>query len=234
LAGRSERSLPYLFLDVEADQTEQVLSFTKRFGVLGNTKRTGWSYAEREKKKARRTLNRFTRALPAELNKVRFAYIDDLIDVHLTGAPPESELCEPMTTEAFKHAQELMQLLVDTLYQTRTDPDAIPENFSNLLSWKLSAVRPRLIWSSQALRWETAWDVGSLEAAMYLMLFFDIQGRGHILKCPRCNTFFLGDHPRTEYCSSTCQNNAKVARHRAKKSGGGDERSKPSKENKHG
>ena len=108
------------------------------------------------------------------------------------------------------------------------------EPISNFLSRKLSAVRPRLNWNEQTLQWETGWDVGSLEGAMYLMVFFDIQGRGHILKCPWCKKVFLGDHPRTEYCSRPCQNNAKVARHRAKQSAINERPNRPLQEKSHG
>jgi len=189
---------------------------------------------------------------------------EDLIDVNILGARPEPALCEPMTIEVFKHAQELLQAIVDNLYgspkkqESYASPDGQesgysadggrpdlrkirkditfepPEAISNLLSHKLSAVRPRLTWNPQNLQWETGWDIGSLEAAMYLMLLFDIQGRGHILRCPWCNAVFLGDHPRTEYCSPRCQNNAKVARHRANKQTGTVKGHKRLKEKTHG
>ena len=193
---------------------------------------------------------------------------EDLIAVQVSGAPPQPVLCEPMTIQAFKGAQELLQHIIDSLYVPSNVPprknrpvldldwiasldieddrpdllrireDIIfekpPEAISNLLSHKLSGVRPRLSWNPHTLGWETAWDVGSLEAAIYLMLLFDLQGRGHILKCPRCNEVFLGDHPRTEYCSSRCQNSAKVARHRANKLAGTENAAKPLKGTKHG
>src|SRR5690349_479858 len=42
-AGRGERSLPYLFLDVDPDDPAEILSFTERFGVLGDSKKSAWS-----------------------------------------------------------------------------------------------------------------------------------------------------------------------------------------------
>lgn len=265
-ATRGERSLLYLFLDVDSNNPDQILSFTQRFGVLGDTHKSGWSYLlpKDQNRKLKRHLGRSLNRLPSEMRGIMLQGFEDLIGVKILGAPPEPVLCEPMTIEAFRHAQDLVQLIVESLYvrpkknipapppgwipsfaveDDRADlrrirEDVIlenaPEAISNLLSHKLSGVRPRLTWNPHSLQWETAWDVGSLEAAIYLMLLFDMQGRGHILKCPWCNAVFLGDHPRTEYCSRRCQNSAKVARHRANKSTGSKKGNKQLKEMKNG
>ena len=51
---RGERSLLYLFLNVDSNNADQIVSFTERFGVLGDAKKNGWSYllSENDKKKA--------------------------------------------------------------------------------------------------------------------------------------------------------------------------------------
>ena len=77
-------------------------------------------------------------------------------------------------------------------------------------------IRPRPLWDVVKDQWVTIWDVGTLEAAMYLMLLFDIQGRGQILTCPRCRKVFVADRARTQFCSNPCQNAAKVQRFRAR------------------
>jgi hypothetical protein len=81
---------------------------------------------------------------------------------------------------------------------------------------RLSMIRPRPLWDEVKDQWATTWDVGTLEAAMYLMLLFDIQGRGQILTCPRCRKVFVADRARTQFCSNPCQNAAKVQRFRAR------------------
>ena len=80
---------------------------------------------------------------------------------------------------------------------------------------RLSMIRPRPIWDVVKDQWVTTWDVGTLEVAMYLMLLFDIQGRGQILTCPRCRKVFVADL-LARICSNLCQNAAKVQRFRAR------------------
>ena len=80
----------------------------------------------------------------------------------------------------------------------------------------LAMLRPRPIWDVVTDQWITIWDVGTLEAALYLMLLFDIQGRGQVLTCPRCRKIFVADRSRTQFCSNPCQNAAKVQRFRAR------------------
>ncbi|MGH7184269.1 MAG: CGNR zinc finger domain-containing protein [Nitrospiraceae bacterium] len=81
---------------------------------------------------------------------------------------------------------------------------------------RLSMIRPRPVWDAPKDQWVTIWDVGTLEAAMYLMVLFDIQGRGQILTFPRCHKVFVADRSRTQFCSNQCQNAAKVQRFRAR------------------
>jgi hypothetical protein len=82
--------------------------------------------------------------------------------------------------------------------------------------WKLTMVRPYLSWDTDAGNWVLAWDIGSLEAAMYLMLLLDVHGGGPIRTCQRCRTVFLGTTGRARFCSARCLNTEKVGRFRAK------------------
>ena len=78
-------------------------------------------------------------------------------------------------------------------------------------------VRPYLAWDTERESWALAWDIGSLEAAMYLMLLFDVHGGGPIRPCQRCRTVFLGTTNRARFCSARCLNTDKVRRFRAKR-----------------
>ena len=42
-ATREQRSLPYLFLDVDDEDIHAVARFCERFGVLGNFQNVGWA-----------------------------------------------------------------------------------------------------------------------------------------------------------------------------------------------
>ena len=120
----------------------------------------------------------------------------------------------PTSVSYFKSAQRYLRGLMKL---AGVDGSQIPVSRQMLeyaFSLKLSMARPRLLWDEQGATWMTGWDIGSLESAMYLMFFFDIRGRGHILMCPWCQNIFLGDHPRTQFCSPRCQNSDKVHRYR--------------------
>src|SRR5207249_8901098 len=125
---------------------------------------------------------------------------------------PDSSLCAPMSLEDFAIAQEQLARAIKYAQEAKERPMEATEARAGLryfFAYKLAMVRPRLDWDEQSLTWVTKWDCGSLEAAMYLMLLLDIKGTGMILTCPKCKTTFLGDHPRTQYCSPNCQNSAK-------------------------
>ena len=78
-------------------------------------------------------------------------------------------------------------------------------------------VRPYLSWDTDGGNWALAWDIGSLEAAMYLMLLLDVHGGGPIHTCQRCRTVLLGTTRRACFCSARCLNTYKVRRFRAKR-----------------
>jgi hypothetical protein len=42
--------------------------------------------------------------------------------------------------------------------------------------WKLTMVRPYLSWDTDGGNWALAWDIGSLETSIYLMLLLDVHG----------------------------------------------------------
>ncbi len=150
------------------------------------------------------------------------------------GARPNQTLCTAMTLDDFRHARWDLAEAIELAQRASGQPPVRPLNpdddagvshlslkeirrrASFAMAARLSMIRPRPMWDVLKDQWVTTWDVGTLEAAMYLMLLFDIQGRGQILTCPRCRKVFVADRARTQFCSNPCQNAAKVQRFRAR------------------
>lgn len=227
-ATREQQSLPYRFLDVDGDDTQAVARFCERFGVLGDFRNVGWGQWATAINPLASTI---TEGLPPAqaqeaLSKSNFYRAS-------AGTRPNPTLCVPMELDQFRQAQrELYESIVYAQRAPGNQPETLllpDENISSGLSLKeiryrasftmasrLSMVRPRPVWDTVHEQWVTVWDVLTLEAAMYLMVLFDIQGRGNILACPRCGKIFVGDRPRTQFCSPQCQNAAKVQRFRTR------------------
>ena len=228
-ATREQRSLPYLFLDVNYEDIEAVARFCERFGVLGNFQNVGWAQWAAESGLVYLVLAtgqspQHAKERAKKTNLYRAS----------AGVRPNQTLCTPMTLEEFRHARwdlaeaiELAQRASGQRPVSALNPDddagvshlslkEIRRRASFAMTSRLSMIRPRPMWDVGKDRWVTNWDVGTLEAAMYLMLLFDIQGRGQILTCPRCRKVFVADRVRTQFCSNLCQNAAKVQRFRAR------------------
>ena len=228
-ATREQRSLPYLFLDVDYEDIEAVARFCERFGVLGNFQNVGWAQWAAESGVlspwlATQSSPQHAKDIAKKANLYRAS----------AGVRPNQTLCTPMTLEDFRHARwdlaEAIELAQRASGQrpvsaldSEDDADVshlslkeIRRRASFAMASRLSMIRPRPIWDVVKDQWVTTWDVGTLEVAMYLMLLFDIQGRGQILTCPRCRKVFVADRARTQFCSNLCQNAAKVQRFRAR------------------
>jgi len=210
---REERSLLYEFLRVNPEDVNAIVTFCERFGVLGPVEETkafdDWVLDEDfHKPKAIADLPDWT------LGK----HLDKKFGMKPLDPTPAMT---PLTLDEFRRIHQLLTRAVRWGQQTKQSQDAQIARQARLLlcyvtNYKLKMVRPRLNWDEQAARWVTGWDLRSLEGALYLMLLFDIQSQGVILTCPWCHHTFLGDHPRTMFCSLRCQNahKAKVFRER--------------------
>lgn len=105
------------------------------------------------------------------------AVTEDFVRLSSFGSPPDHSRCEPMSIEDFKNAQETLYRTIEFARMCQSPPESFSASvmvslqrlLSRSISWKLSNVRPRLHWNEQAARWQTAWDIGSLEAAIYLI-----------------------------------------------------------------
>ena len=210
------RSLPYLFLQVNAFDKRAVLKFCKQYGVLGEFSPDGWKVwgnrvYEAIRGKQRSGVSPFER-LDMELS---LRPIDDRI----AGVPPLSVLARPMTTTRFQFAQDQLQETIEWLEEAASkQPSKTKKKAQVRVQWrfreKLGMMRPYATWDKNQQSWVTGWDAGSLESLLYLMLLYDCQGRGHIKTCPWCKKVFMGDRPKMKYCSNKCGTNARVYKHR--------------------
>ncbi|MBI5197928.1 MAG: hypothetical protein HZA19_04895 [Nitrospirae bacterium] len=221
---RLNRSLPYLFLDVDANEPLEVISFCERFGVLGDDgtffkwilDTSGMTFKVGGKSI---TYEEWLRSNTPPTQEQRDYWEKEILGL-LAGKRPDPTLCVPLTIAEFREAQKQLRETIDSLDLIR-DPkmSAIEKKAIQIkLAWfffvRLGFVRPALSWNEQAARWVTGWDIGSLHAAIYLMVLFDAQGGGRILTCPRCHKVFLGDRPKTRFCSPRCMNQDKQKRFR--------------------
>jgi hypothetical protein len=240
-ATREQRSLPYLLLDVDYEDIQAVARFCERFGVLGNVQHVGWGQWAAESGPLAPLL-----ATGRSPQHAQEAATQAHLSRASAGTRPNQTLCTPMTLDAFRHARwdlaeaiELAQRASGQQPVGPLDPDddvgvshlslkEIRRRASFAMAAGLAMLRPRPIWDVVQDQWVTIWDVGTLEAAMYLMLLFDIQGRGQVLTCPRCRKVFVADRSRTQFCSNPCQNAAKVQRFRARQA-----QREPTRDNNH-
>jgi hypothetical protein len=218
---REERSLLYEFLRVNLEDVNEIVTFCERFGVLGPVKEI-------------KGLDDFVLDESIYTAKAIADLPDWTLGKHLDkkfGMKPldRTPAMTAFTLDEFRRVHQLLTRAVKWGQQTKQSQDMHAARQARqflcyVTNYKLKMVRPRLNWDEQAARWGTAWDLRSLEGALYLMLLFDIQSPGTILTCPWCHHIFLGDHPRTVFCSLRCQNahKAKVFRERhARKVGKG-------------
>lgn len=206
---REQRSLHYEFLRVDASKLEAIVDFCERFGVLrcladGKSPDILDAFAEESDPKE------LAQYAPWSVARARLARYGDV-----PAAP--GGYCA-MTIEEFREAQTSLRGAVAWAQMCQAAPSRDEAskarfNLRELFGHHLRLVYQRPIWDEQQTRWVRGWDIRSLEAAMYHMLFLDLQGPGLIRTCPWDQTIFLGDE-RTRYCSLRCQNAQNVTQFR--------------------
>jgi hypothetical protein len=220
---RATKSLYFEFLHVKTDDKKAVAAFCRRFGMLGRLDNPGWIMWGMEKSGTNDFLKYLGFDEPSPLGLL---YEQDVRGTHLrqtAGIAPDHTLCVPMEWEDFKRAQAQLRETTEwvTTGTKKGQSKAVQKKARSALQerfrWKLTMVRPYLAWNTDRGSWALAWDIGSLEAAMYLMLLFDVHGGGPIRTCQRCKTVFLGTTSRARFCSARCLNTDKVRRFRAKR-----------------
>ena len=220
---RATKSLCYEFLRVKTDDQKAVAAFCCSYGVLGRLDNPGWIMWGMEKSGSHDFLNYLGFDEPSPLGLL---YEHDVRGAHLreiSGIAPDPSLCVPMEGEDFRRAQAQLREATEwvAMVANKGQSKAVKEKARSALRerfrWKLTMVRPSLSWDTAGGKWALAWDIGSLEAAMYLMLLLDVHGGGPICTCQRCGTVFLGTTSRARFCSARCLNTYKVRRFRAKR-----------------
>jgi len=204
-------SLCYEILNVDGRDSQAVLRFCERFGVPGRPDFGSRIYTIQDVlTKAKDPFDR----LAGYETAGKLAPKDTLLhflQLHsgIYGAPPEQYRCTPITLARFREVQAGLRVLLHKIKSKEEKNLALTS-----LTPKLMLARYRLDWDPQTEQWVDSWDLGSLEAALYLMLVWDLRGPGMILSCLRCSRTFLATHSRTKYCSLICQNTDKAKRHR--------------------
>jgi hypothetical protein len=217
----NKKSLPYRFLAVDSQNMEQVHDFCQQFGLLGPS-------------------------APKD-DIVRLMFVDHFDSFEgpkewrrpgdlIANASVEASLIErfgfnragyndieAMDIHRFRMAQTSMLKVInwDKQLKLRLEEDQANDTRLRLrmrVNMKLFRLMcPQLQWNEQDASWQMGWDIGSLEAAMYLMLLLDLLGPGKIVACPQCKLPFLTGRDWTKYCSPKCRNTFKQRGKRQKK-----------------
>ncbi len=208
---REQRSLYLEFLRVDALKPESIMDFCERFGVLRIL----------DEGKGPSIIDAFEEETdPEELAKYPKWSLGGARLARYGDSPADPGGYNALTVAEFRTAQTRLRHAVTWAQAwqaalSRAEAAKARLNLRQLVNPKLQWAYPRLLWDEQQSRWVTGWDIRSLEAAMYLMLHFDLQGPGRIRTCPWCQTLFLGD-ARTRFCSLRCQNAQNVSQFREK------------------
>jgi hypothetical protein len=219
---RSTTSLHYHFLGVNPDDQKAVVNFCRRYGMLGRLDNPGWMLWGMQKSGEEDFLKALGLDEPSPLGLL---YEDERGGRlrKIAGIPPDQSLCVPMEWEDFRKTQMQLREATDwaSIVVRKNAVKGAQENtriaLRDRFRWKLTMARPNLSWDAKEKKWVLTWDIGSLEAALYLMLLSDIHAGGPIRNCEWCGTIFLGITSRARFCSKRCLNNYKVRRFRRKK-----------------
>lgn len=196
LGNRGEpRSIVYELLKVNPESPQAVCDFCQRFGVLGPVSEfRGWDIiASRE----------IETTAPGTLG-------EQVMNKFGEAAADITPATEPMSLDEFRQAHEDLTSAVSFAKKAKEvdgdEAEVARQNLCRICNYKTRLARPRLNWNAIQNRFQMGWHIGSLQAAIYLMLFFDVQSDGKIANCPWCGQFFLAEHPRAKFCSYKCLN----------------------------
>ena len=224
-ASKGMRSLPYLFADINPDNTEDLLAFCQRFGMPGPFNEfenwEDWGFQP------------FDVSDPAVQQRLTgrnvYAIQQELIQLSM---PVDSSAIRIMSlrrlSEEVYSFKNLFILAENQAAPNRTkkwitDKDnpkllrgwfrPIPSNTSEatalleeMLARGCRQLRMRFVNDVQSSAWTMNWESLSLTSLMYLMVAMDLQGHGKIQTCPACNRLFWAHRSGKTYCSPECQN----------------------------
>jgi len=221
---QGEKSLYLEFLAVDADNTEEVVRFCQRFGVLGDAdKMREWVEDKGPGPSVRIEPNVYYHPDSFEPLLSDDKRLNWLLWKPTTSHLPPEKLCPPQTIESFKAQQAVLRnaLTPDPNIFSRSssrlkDIKDITRTFTNNYL-KDAQVQPLLNWNIQEHRWEIWWASYDLFGYFFIMLMLDLIGPGKVLSCPRCHKFFVTASQRTKYCSPKCYEVFKVQKYQREK-----------------
>ena len=128
-SSREHQSLPYLFSDVDCNDTEAVVGFCQRFGVLGdpyphtnptndfsawlNSRLKYPTFDEVNNARARKLFNKSIRDW--DINDFKAA-----IDVTVIGQPAKKSLCVPLPIKNFSLSKEKVKGVIEQIQRANT------------------------------------------------------------------------------------------------------------------
>ncbi len=221
-AKRDHRSVLYEFLTTNPSSPESVLSFTRRFGVLGDRnglRLIGWQLGKEDIGHPAATIDPFSRAGQTRLKLMGKT---DSASYGVVSAVPTatSSLCVPMSLEEFHRRHKVFHVLITLALEASRLPLEDAENIRGVLASQLSILlaqaRPSLVWQAQQRQWALHWEVSTLDTILAIMLMLDLQRPGSVRSCARCQAPFFAIRLDTLFCSSRCQQLMKLHRFRRK------------------
>ncbi|MBX3349670.1 MAG: hypothetical protein KF747_13155 [Nitrospira sp.] len=219
-ASRETSSLHIQFANLPENDSQAAIGFCERFGVLGNMALSGWGEAAEATLETIGVLQQPKGAYAKMADRPFREYIRG----EAAGIQANPTLCVPLSLEEFYRIHSEMREMLkwirtfqDKRNRQAVSGDDIEWRIAGRLAQKLSLVRFRLEWDHLRKGWVTRFDIGSLEAGFYLMLYLELLGQGFLAICSRCQNFFIAERDWTKFCSESCQTAAKSQRSRNKK-----------------
>jgi hypothetical protein len=209
---RTGESLPYIFLNTNAYDSEAVGRFYATFGPLGNIAQTN----------SRGTFPFHSIPLNEEARpEVALAALVESNNGALyfqhSVQPPDDIRMSPLDVDLFRRIQKRVRTKLIRIQKAKTDEGARRALSNRLLhrQW----LRPHLAYNEAKNEWLTTWNISNLQAAIYLMLHLDLQAGGLIKSCERkgCYKWFRADDGRIVFCSKRCLNTVSIQKFRAKR-----------------
>ncbi len=129
-------------------------------------------------------------------------------------------VCTPLKIEDFWQAQAELQSATYPFQDQEWATEQIKRGYKMaLINRQLhkASVHPNVKWDIQQAHPVLVWNSHTLLGILWLMMMLDFLGPGKILNCPWCDKFFLAPTPQRRFCSPQCGNSFKVRKHKQKK-----------------
>jgi hypothetical protein len=209
---RTDESLPYIFLNTNAHDSEAVGRFYVTFGPFGNIAppRLCGTFPVHSIPLDEVWRSGTSRAGLIKPNK-------GALQCQHSAQPPDDIRIRPLDADLFRRIQKRVRTKLMRIEKAKTDEGARHALSNRLL--QRQCLRPHLVYNEAKKEWITIWNIPNLQAAIYLMLHLDLQAGGQIKSCQRkgCSKWFRADDGRIVFCSKRCLNTVSIQKFRTKR-----------------